>query len=621
MKNALFPLALSLGLLIVPESRSETLCVSPDGGDDGSGSAEAPFTTLARARDAVRERIAAGLTEDISVILKPGAYRLKSPVVFGPEDSGTDRFSVTYRSEKEGAALLTGGVEISDWEETEDGLWKARLPKELRSGPAFRQLFHLCYRLPRARHPNEGFLRVEKVAADRRSGFVHAEGDLPSIPDLPGTELVFLHDWSITRTPIGSIDPATRTLSLRHPISSDMRWQAMDWFEKHPRYFLEHSRAFLDQPKEWVVDEKEGVLYFKPWEKASSNRQREKFRPVAPVTDQLLVVRGTREHPVRNLHFIGLRLSITSWRPPNGVYWGRQACTFFTAGEKEPREADPAAFHLQWAEKCRISGVSMRQLGGSGLWLERGCRDCVVEDSSVFLAGGNGIMIGEGKFRLLPDGRTWWEGAPEEAAGGNTVRRCTVSRCGQELFGAVGIWIGLASGTTIAENTISHLPYTGISAGWMWWRPEEREQPRPTPARENVIERNHISHVMAVLSDGGGIYTLGDQPGSIIRGNRIHDIPENAGRAESNGMFLDQGTGSFVIEDNLIYGVDRSPFRFNKGWKNVIRNNRVLLPEGIPLVKFGATDPERIEVTGNIILPDEEALKQAIENLKEKGTP
>jgi hypothetical protein len=55
-----------------------------------------------------------------------------------------------------------------------------------------------------------------------------------------------------------------------------------------------------------------------------------------------------------------------------------------------------------------------------------------------------------------------------------------------------------------------------------------------------------------VLSDGGGIYTLGCQPGTQLRGNLIHDVPLNAGRAESNGMFLDEGSDGITIQGNAI---------------------------------------------------------------------
>ena len=73
---------------------------------------------------------------------------------------------------------------------------------------------------------------------------------------------------------------------------------------------------------------------------------------------------------------------------------------------------------------------------------------------------------------------------------------------------------------------------------------------------------------MQRLSDGGGIYTLGWQPGTALIGNVIHDIPVNAGRAESNGMFIDQGSTDLEIKENTIYRVLRSPIRFNIAGKN-----------------------------------------------------
>ena len=47
----------------------------------------------------------------------------------------------------------------------------------------------------------------------------------------------------------------------------------------------------------------------------------------------------------------------------------------------------------------------------------------------------------------------------------------------------------------------------------------------PTVARNHKISNNQIHHVMQILSDGGGIYTLGRQPGSILSENQIHHIP------------------------------------------------------------------------------------------------
>ena len=152
--------------------------------------------------------------------------------------------------------------------------------------------------------------------------------------------------------------------------------------------------------------------------------------------------------------------------------------------------------------------------------------------------------------------------------------------------------MGLAKDTRIARNEVRHQPYTGISVGWMW-------NPNPSPCGGNIVEGNHIHHVMQLLSDGGGIYTLGRQPDTILRDNLIHNVPLNTGRAESNGMFLDEGSSEFFIENNLIYGTDRSPLRFHKAGKISVRRNHWALPEGIPPLRFNATDPAVIEASDN----------------------
>jgi hypothetical protein len=38
-----------------------------------------------------------------------------------------------------------------------------------------------------------------------------------------------------------------------------------------------------------------------------------------------------------------------------------------------------------------------------------------------------------------------------------------------------------------------------------------------------TCEYNHIHNVILERNDGGGIYTLGNMPGTVIRGNLIHD--------------------------------------------------------------------------------------------------
>jgi hypothetical protein len=105
---------------------------------------------------------------------------------------------------------------------------------------------------------------------------------------------------------------------------------------------------------------------------------------------------------------------------------------------------------------------------------------------------------------------------------------------------------------------------------------------------------------MQLLSDGGAIYTLGRQPGSRLGFNNIHDISRNAGRAESNGMFLDEGTADFTIDFNLIVDTFQPPLRFHRAGKNLVENNFFSRNKEKPeLVTYNSTPKENITLKQN----------------------
>jgi hypothetical protein len=104
---------------------------------------------------------------------------------------------------------------------------------------------------------------------------------------------------------------------------------------------------------------------------------------------------------------------------------------------------------------------------------------------------------------------------------------------------------------------------------------------------------------MQQLSDGGGIYTLGRQPDTRLLRNLIHDVPVNAGRAESNGIFMDEGSTEIVVEDNTIYNIAQSPIRFHRAGKNTIIENRLVAKPGIPTFSYLAADPAQMVMRDN----------------------
>ncbi len=622
-----------LGVLLVATSAcaadpAPAFVVAPDGDDGGPGSSQKPFATLQRAKEAVRERVAAGLEADLLVRVRGGVYRLSGPLVFTPEDGGTDLHRVVYRAAPGERPVVSGGKPITDWTVAEDGTWQTTVPPDR----TFRQLHVGGRRAVRARHPNAGHFRVEAVGEDKRTHFRYREGDLRAWPDAERIELVFFHDWSISRVPVRQIDEATRTLTVVGQVGGPMNWAAMDWFEPHPRYWLEGAAAFLDAPGEWHLAA-DGTLRYRP--RPDDPPAPAQAEVIAPAATRLVEVRGDADRPVRRLHLEGLVFEHTAFPLPGGRYLGRQAASFNEAneaGDDRPgwdRGWVEPALRFERTEGCALRGCTVRHADGSGVWFGRTCKGNVVEGCHLHDVGGNGVMIGEGQERQAEDGTPWWRapGATAEAARGNAVRDSLIEAVGQQFFGAVGIWIGLAADTRAVHNTVRHTPYTGVSVGWMWWSPKVGPVPRTTPAAGNRIAYNHIHHVMQVLSDGGGIYTLGRQPGTELVANLIHDVPRNTGRAESNGMFLDQGTTGIVIARNVLYGLDRSPLRFHKCHEILVQENVLAVSPGLPALRFNDTPPEKITSDGNTVVTvrvrgePPKALHAGIEELADDAGP
>lgn len=571
--------AVWLGLACGAWAEETKYYVSPKGDDAWPGTEAKPFSTIQRAQKAVRAKVKAGLDGKVDVILRGGTYRLTEPLVFGPGDGGFMKCPVSYSGARGEGAVISGGVEIAGWRDAGDGVWAAKVPASLAKA-GFNELFVGDRRAVPARHPNEGYLRVVKAVDPRRS-FLYRAGDIPKLGDPKQMTLVYLHDWAITRVAVESIDPKARKLTTKYDVGCKANYWRICGYEPHPRYFLEGAREFLDAPGEWWLDGKAGQVLYRPM----GGEKLDGFKAVAPLAKQLLVVRGrTLNDPVRELWFSDLTFEHCAWRPEGFRYAGSQAGFHYTGKSHQDghRGAMAPAVDVENARDVGLHHCTIRHLGGVGIWFGRGSRDCSVFASILSDIAGTGVMMGEPSPQA----------AAGSGAGGNAIGFSRVEKCGQVYFGAVAIWVGLSADNHIGNNVIRYMPYTGVSVGWMW-------NPTPTPCKGNLVSRNHIHHVMQVLSDGGGIYTLGRQPGTKLVGNWIHDVPVNLGRAESNGMFLDEGSTELLIENNLIHDIAKSPLRFHKAGKNLVKNNILVHPAKVPTVRYNATPVANIMLEGN----------------------
>src|SRR6266545_2608645 len=130
----LWPLLL-VALLAAPvgASADQRFWVSPHGSDASPGTKAAPFTSLKRAQEAVRQSLRGRPKADVRVIMRGGLYRLKKPLRLTSRDSARHGREVVYRAHRGERPIISGAERVpgSAWSRYDQhaNIWRARVGK------------------------------------------------------------------------------------------------------------------------------------------------------------------------------------------------------------------------------------------------------------------------------------------------------------------------------------------------------------------------------------------------------------------------------------------------------------------------------------------------------------
>ena len=575
--------------------------VSLQGNDKNPGTKEAPFNTLNRAIKQAREwrrlnrpEVAGG----IYIRLEEGVYAQRNSLFLRPEDSGTSD-SPTVICAVDGAhPVISGGVAVTGWkrgcnhpaipEKLKQKIWSAEAPLIGNRRVETRQMWVNGHKVQRAaQFPDGGLERMIDFNPEEQTITIPVSQSVnpKRLQNAGQLEMIVHQRWAIAILRVKSIDVKDGQAVVRfHEPESHLEFahpwpQPVIGGEKgNSSFCLTNALELLDQPGEWFQEYPSGTIYYYP--QASENM--ETAEVIIPTLETLVTIDGTLSRPVKHIQFNGITFEHTSWMRPSyqghvtlqGGFPLLDAYKLQEPGLPEKAELEnqawitrpETAICVRGAEHIDFKHCTFRHLSSTGLDYEWAVTASSVEDCQFTDIGGTALLVG-----AFPDGglETHIPFIPadvRELCSHITIRNNFISNVTNEDWGCVGIGAGYVRNMDISHNEVCHLNYSGICVGWGWTSLE-------SGMCNNRIEANYVHHFARRLYDAGGLYTLSNQPGSVMRNNRIEHLIEAPYATNDRAfyIYLDEATDGYTMENNWC---PAERFDSNRpGKKNVWKNN------------------------------------------------
>jgi len=594
--------------------------VDPNGSNKNSGSSLAPFQTVGHALSIAGE--------NTEIILNDGLY-------CEYDTWNIKKSHISIRGAHGTRPIISGGVNITGWRAANDperpGLLCAALPDQIEYA---RNFYINGRRAERARSsviPNDGWKllddptmrfanKVEEMKSENKmlnvyDGYFTTKLELLTWRNKSDIEFVYDVGWTHCIVPVEDIIPAKDAegkafVKMREPCFRNCLTKGGVQIGS-PNY-IENAYELLEKPGQWYIDRVKRFLYYMPFE----NEDISSADCVLPRTKKFIDIMGTPDKPVENITVSGLTFAYSSWLSPSENGYAEIQANMLVDGKAE------SAVSLTMCENVRFEYCKFTRLGANAIDIGQGVSSSIINACKFEDVSGSGIQIGSfgGEKDAHPDDF-------REITRTIVISNNYLTGIGAEFKGSVGIIAGYVQDVDITHNEIEHASYTGISLGWGWgvYEPgretchylKNAEPPpkyiKPTICMRNSVSYNHIHNVMEKLHDGAGIYTLGLQNGSMIKGNYVHDncfsgekhnetritkvylpheyliaymqndeIVNVTGEEEHlihvrhgfpGGIYLDEATGGFYVSENMVHSVAIPLFIHDTGTKDRVSTN------------------------------------------------
>ncbi|MDR3627842.1 MAG: right-handed parallel beta-helix repeat-containing protein [Ignavibacteriaceae bacterium] len=545
--------------------------VSLSGSDKNIGSLTAPFATIEKARDAIRQDKINSPGSTYTVYLRSGIYHITKTIEFNKRDAGSDDLPTVFKPYKNEIVSISGGIvvpqgrigKVTDTTVSNRFITRVKdnilqinyvglnidegkiLPHGFGRPYANTQmeLFGREKAYMPARWPNSGYTKYTKVLekgslpcngdSSNKGGIIEYEAkriERWQNAEEPWISGYFCYGFADDAVPVIKVDPEKNQITTGLPT-----WYGFSAGESFNEFYGFNILEEIDLPGEYFVDKKHKLIYFYPFDNEDYSGL-----SLSVIEEPIVSVENSS-----NIYFENITFECTRGM---GVY---------IEGGSDIHLTSCTLRNIGTVAVCIGKGISKdgvpasRKLGNFKGYLydhqtwDRNCgTNQLIENCEIYNTGAGGIILGGGDRLTLNRGN-------------NRVTNCAIhdfNRYEKAYRGAINLD---GAGNVIDHNDIYNCPGVAIHLS----------------GNNHLIEYNIIHDAVTDGNDMGAIY-YGRNPseqGNIIRYNFFHHNG-NPDRITMS-VYHDDGACGMEVYGNIFYKAGKVAVMIGGGNDIVYRNN------------------------------------------------